>query len=128
MLGEVYALNTVLDEDRDLVCVTFGEIIASHQAAVDFVSAATQGPLGRKFSTVVTSSAGYPLDKTYYQTIKGMVTPLDILEPGGTPVIVSECSEDFGSREFRDAQARLVELGPEKFLATLAAKSLAEID
>ncbi len=41
MLGEVYALNTVLDEDRDLVCVTFGEIIASHQAAVDFVSAAT---------------------------------------------------------------------------------------
>lgn len=37
-LGEVYALNTVLDEDRDLVCITFGEIIASHQAAVDFVS------------------------------------------------------------------------------------------
>ncbi len=37
MLGEVYALNTVIDEDRDLVCVTFGEIIASHQAAVDFI-------------------------------------------------------------------------------------------
>ncbi|MEH7901432.1 nickel-dependent lactate racemase [Rhizobium laguerreae] len=80
MLGEVYALNTVLDENRDLVCVTFGEIIASHQAAIDFVSSATQIPLSRKFSTVVTSSAGYPLDKTYYQTIKGMVTPLDILE------------------------------------------------
>ncbi|NNU48931.1 nickel-dependent lactate racemase [Rhizobium sp. WYCCWR 11279] len=128
MLGEVYALNTVLDEDRDLVCVTFGEIIASHQAAVDFVSAATQIPLGRKFSTVITSSAGYPLDKTYYQTIKGMVTPLDILKPGGTLIIASECSEGFGSPEFREAQARLVELGPERFLATLTAKSLAEID
>ncbi|TCL71198.1 nickel-dependent lactate racemase [Rhizobium sp. BK251] len=128
MLGEVYALNTVLDEDRDLVCITFGEIIASHQAAVDFVSGATQVGLPRRFSTVVTSSAGYPLDKTYYQTIKGMVTPLDILAPGGTLIIASECSEGFGSAEFREAQAKLVELGPERFLATLTAKSLAEID
>lgn len=128
MLGDVYALNTVLDEERDLVCVTFGEIIASHQAAVDFVSAATSIPFPRKFSTVVTSSAGYPLDKTYYQTIKGMVTPLDILKPGGTLIIASQCSEGFGSEEFREAQSRLVELGPERFLATLMAKSLAEID
>ncbi|NTF46451.1 nickel-dependent lactate racemase [Rhizobium rhizogenes] len=128
MLGDVYALNTVLDEERDLVCVTFGEIIASHQAAVDFVSAATSIPFPRKFSTVVTSSAGYPLDKTYYQTIKGMVTPLDILKPGGTLIIASQCSEGFGSEEFREAQSRLVELGPERFRATLMAKSLAEID
>ncbi len=38
MLGELYALNTVIDEDRDLVHVTFGEIIASHLAAVEFVA------------------------------------------------------------------------------------------
>src|SRR5581483_5915838 len=55
MLGEVYALNTVIDEDRDLVCVTFGEIIESHAAAVDFVSGATRVPVPRKFKTVVTS-------------------------------------------------------------------------
>ena len=128
MLGDVYGLNTVLDEDRDLVCVTFGEIIASHAAAVAFVREVTQIASPRKFSTIVTSSAGYPLDKTYYQTIKGMVTPLDILEPGGTLIIASECSEGFGSAEFREAQARLVELGPERFLATLTAKNLAEID
>ena len=57
-----------------------------------------------------------------------MVTPLDILAPGGTLVIASECSEGFGSAEFADAQRRLVALGPERFLATLTAKSLAEID
>ena len=128
MLGEIYALNTVIDEQRDLVHVTFGEIVASHQAAVEFVSTATVVPIGRRFSTIVTSSAGYPLDKTYYQTVKGMVTPLDILEPGGTLIIASECSEGFGSTAFRDAQARLVALGPERFLATLTAKTLAEID
>jgi len=128
MIGDIYALNTVIDEDRDLVYVSFGEITKSHQAAVDFISRATKIAVPRKFKTVVTSSAGYPLDKTYYQTIKGMVTPLDILEPGGTLIIASECSEGFGSAEFRDAQRRLVELGPEHFLATISAKSLADID
>jgi nickel-dependent lactate racemase len=127
-IGDIYALNTVIDEDRDLVAVTFGEVIESHLAAVNFITEATRIPVGRRFKTVVTSSAGYPLDKTYYQTIKGMVTPLDILEPGGTLIVASECSEGFGSHEFREAQAKLVTLGPEKFLATLTAKSLAEVD
>ncbi len=127
-LGDIYALNTVIDEDRHLVYVTFGEIIASHLAAVDFVTASTKIGVGRRYKTIVTSSAGYPLDKTYYQTIKGMVTPLDILAPGGTLIIASACSEGFGSHEFRAAQERLVALGSERFLATLTAKSLAEID
>ncbi|HQZ12375.1 MAG TPA: nickel-dependent lactate racemase [Devosia sp.] len=127
-VGELYALNTVIDEDRDLCFVSFGEIIASHLAAVEFVAAETAIPVGRKFKTVVTSAAGYPLDKTYYQTVKGMVTPLDILEPGGTLIIASECSEGFGSEHFLASQRQLLELGPERFLATLSAKTLADID
>ena len=45
--------------------------------------------LASRFNTVVTSAAGFPLDQTYYQTVKGMVTPLDILAPGGTLIIAS---------------------------------------
>jgi lactate racemase len=127
-IGEIYALNTVINEDRDLVHVTFGEIIASHLAAVAAIQNAMEIKIGRTFKTVLTSSAGYPLDKTYYQTVKGMVTPLDILAPGGTLIIASQCSEGFGSEEFRAAQTRLVALGPERFLATLTAKTLADID
>jgi nickel-dependent lactate racemase len=128
MLGDVYALNTVIDEDRDLVRVTFGEVIASHLAAVDFVRDATEIKVPRKFKTVVTSCAGYPLDKTYYQTVKGMVTPLDILEPGGTLIVASECSEGLGSPEFRECQERLVKIGPDAFLQALLQKPLADID
>lgn len=127
-LGPCYALNTVIDEDRDLVHVTFGEIIASHLAAVEFVTDSTKIVMDRRYQTIVTSSAGHPLDKTYYQTVKGMVTPLDVLEPGGTLIIASACSEGFGSAEFRAAQARLVEMGKDRFLETLTSKSLAEID
>ncbi len=128
MLGEVYALNTVIDEDRDLVHVNFGAIVESHLAAVSFVAGSLRVPVGRRFRTVLTSCAGHPLDKTYYQTVKGMVTPLDILEPGGTLIVASACSEGLGSDEFRESQRRLTELGPDAFLQTLLKKSLADVD
>jgi nickel-dependent lactate racemase len=128
MLGEIYAVNTIIDEDRDLIHVNFGEVVSSHLAAVDFVAASVRVPVGRRFATVLTSAAGDPLDKTYYQTVKGMVTPLDILAPGGTLIVASACSEGFGSRHFRAAQERLVQLGPDAFLQTLLAKRFADID
>ena len=128
MLGDVYAFNTVIDEDRHLVFASFGEVIASHLRAVDFVRDYTEIQVGRKFNTVVTSSAGYPLDQTYYQTVKGMVTPLDILAPGGTLIIASECTEGIGSSHYRKAQERLVAMGPDAFLETLLAKQLADVD
>ena len=128
MLGEVFAINTVIDDERDLVHVNFGEVIASHLTAVSFVADSARVPVGRKFSTVVTSAAGHPLDKTYYQTVKGMVTPLDILAPGGTLIVASACSEGFGSPEFRDAQERLCSIGPDAFLQTLLAKRFADVD
>jgi nickel-dependent lactate racemase len=128
MLGEVYAVNTVIDEDRDLVHVNFGEVIASHLVAVDFVAGSTRVPLPRRYATVLTSAAGAPLDKTYYQTVKGMVTPLDILAPGGTLVVASACGEGFGSAEFRAAQRRLVEHGPDAFLQSILGKRFADVD
>ena len=128
MLGEVYAVNTIIDEDRHLIYANFGEVIESHLAAVAFVADSARVPIGRKFSTVLTSSAGHPLDKTYYQTVKGMVTPLDIIKPGGTLIVVSECSEGIGSAEFRDAQQRLLSLGPDAFLRSLLAKNFADVD
>ena len=122
------SFNTVLDEHRNLIHATFGEVIASHLEAVEFARASCELTVGRKYKTILTSSAGYPLDKTYYQTVKGMVTPLSILEDGGDLIIVSECSEGFGSEEFCAAQKRLVELGPEGFLKSISDKSLADVD
>jgi nickel-dependent lactate racemase len=77
---------------------------------------------------VVTSAAGYPLDQTYYQTVKGMVGPLDILAPGGDLIVVSECAEGLGSAEYREAQVRLVELGADGFWDHIREKPFADID
>ncbi|MDG2128518.1 MAG: nickel-dependent lactate racemase [Fuerstiella sp.] len=128
MLGGALAINTVIDEDRRLSFINFGEILQSHQQAVDFVNDYCKVFVPRRFRTVVTSAAGYPLDKTYYQTVKGMVCAMDILEPGGDLIIVSECSEGMGSAEFVAAQQRLVDLGVESFLRSILQKSHADID
>jgi nickel-dependent lactate racemase len=128
MLGEVYGLNTVLNDHRELIHTTFGEVSASHMAAVEFARRSCIVEVGRRFHTVVTSAAGYPLDSTYYQTVKGMVTPLDILEPGGTLIIAAGCSEGFGSAEFREAQKALKQKGDAAFLQTLTAQASAKID
>ena len=127
-LGRVLALNTIIDENRALSFVNYGEVVASHRAAVELAQRYSMVPVPRRFATVVTSAAGYPLDKTYYQTVKGMVAPLDILEPGGNLVVASECSEGLGSREYVEAQRRLIALGPEGFHDDIRPKRFADVD
>jgi len=128
LVGKCLAVNTVIDDERRISFVNYGDIEASHSEAVSFVRPFAEIPMSRQFRTVITSSAGYPLDKTYYQTVKGMVGALDILEPGGDLFIVSECSEGMGSEEFAAAQRLLIRLGPERFIRELIGKSSAAID
>jgi nickel-dependent lactate racemase len=128
MLGRVFAVNVVIDEHRRISFANFGEIEQSHLQAAAFMDEYAVIPLARRFKTVVTSSAGYPLDKTYYQTVKGMVGPMELLEPGGNLFIVSEISEGFGSPEYLEAQRRLIALGVDGFLQEILPKEYAAID
>ena len=127
-IGGALALNTVIDDRRRLAFVNFGDCRESHLDAVAFVRRYAEVTLPRRFATVVTSAAGYPLDKTYYQTVKGMVGALGALEDDGDLIVASECSEGLGSAEYRDAQRRLVAAGPDAFLAGISGKPHADID
>lgn len=127
-IGGIVSLNVVIDEKRRIGFVNFGEIDASHLAAVAFMRRHAEVAVPRRFKTILTTSAGYPLDKTYYQTVKGMVGVIDILEPGGTIIIASACSEGFGSREFLAAQQLLCRVGPEEFMRILNRREKAMVD
>jgi nickel-dependent lactate racemase len=127
-VGRVLAANVVLDEHRNVSFANFGEVVRSHAAAVAFVERYAIVPVPRRFRTVVTTAAGHPLDRTYYQTVKGMVAPLDILADGADLVVASECAEGMGSREYVDAQRRLAGLGADGFLADIGRKRFADVD
>jgi len=128
MAGGSLALNTVIDEDRNLSFVNFGEIKQSHLDAVSFARPYFEIPVPRKYKTVITSAAGYPLDRNYYQTVKGMVGAADILAPGGDLFIVSECSEGLGTAEYAESQRRLINAGMDRFLEETSQKQYASID
>jgi len=127
-IGNVHALNVVIDEERRVGFVCFGEVEKSHLQAVEFMRSHAEVRLPRRFKTVLTSGAGYPLDTTYYQTIKGMVGAIGIVEPGGTIIVASECSQGMGSRDFVEAQRLLCRLGPEGFMAAIRSRECALID
>lgn len=128
MIGQIYAINCVIDEERNLSYINFGEIISSHMKAVNFVSSFAKVKCNNSYNTLVTTAAGAPLDGTFYQTVKGMVTPLEILKKGGDLIITSECSEGLGSEEFIASQKKLLEIGPNKFLENILKKDFAAID
>ena len=50
--------------------------------------------------------AAFALDKTFYQTVKGMVGALPVVKNGGTILIASECSEGIGNRAYADLMLR----------------------
>ncbi len=127
-LAPVYCVNVVLDEERRISFVNFGELTASHRLAVDYTRDFFVVPVKGKYKTIITSCAGYPLDLTYYQTVKGMVAAKDALAPGGRIFIASECAEGFGSAHFRTAQEILVKKGWQGFLDEIRTRDRAEID
>lgn len=57
-----------------------------------------------------------------------MVAPLGVLATNGTLIIAAECAEGLGSRGYAAAQERLIALGAEAFLQTLAQKRFADTD
>ncbi|NLE39337.1 MAG: nickel-dependent lactate racemase, partial [Pirellulaceae bacterium] len=96
-----FIINTVIDDHRRILAVFAGDMEAALDEGVAFVRGVVTDTVPEPVDVVVTSSAGYPLDATYYQSIKGMVAALDIVKPGGTIVLAAAVSEGIGSPEFR---------------------------
>lgn len=128
LLGGAFAVNLVIDHNRCVSFINFGDIEQSHLKAVEYIRPYAEVSVPCKYKTVLTSCAGYPLDLTYYQTIKGMVVANQILAPGGDLIIVSEISEGMGSKEFVDSLKMLQQLGIDGFSRHIAARKFAAID
>lgn len=124
----IYGVNVVIDAERQLNFVNFGEVETSHQEAMAFSRQMSTVDLDRQFPVVLSTAAGFPLDQTFYQAIKGIVTPLDIVEPNGTLILAAECKEGLGSQSFQRAQRKLYQNGTTSFLGSIKDKDQADID
>jgi len=95
-----FIVNVVLDARRRILAVAAGDMEAAFDQGADFARGPFTDTLPRPVDIVVTTGAGYPLDTTFYQSIKGMVAALPILKPGGTIILAADMSEGIGSADF----------------------------
>ena len=93
-------MDVTLDETNRITGVFAGELEQAWLCGVDFAAQRLLAAVPAAADIVITSSAGYPLDGTFYQAVKGMVGALPVVKKGGTIVIASACGEGIGSPEF----------------------------
>jgi nickel-dependent lactate racemase len=101
MAGCDFIVNVCLDGQRRVTWVGAGDMIKAWEEGVRFVEQVVRVPVREPLDVVVTSSAGYPLDTTWYQAVKGLTGALPIVKQGGTIVLAASLTEGLGSPEFQ---------------------------
>ncbi len=101
-----FMLDVVLTRDRGIAAVFAGEPRATHAAGMRWVTEATMQTLDRPLDAVITTSAGYPLDLTFYQCIKGVTAASQIVKEGGRILLFGASNEGAGAKEFREMLTR----------------------
>ncbi len=105
MAGHDFIVNVALNEGGDITGIFAGDPERAHEAGVECVRKSVRTTLREPVDIVVTTSAGFPLDLTYYQAIKGMTAALPVVKRGGMLILAAECAEGLGGKEF-SAMAR----------------------
>jgi nickel-dependent lactate racemase len=111
LAGCDFIVNVCIDAHRRVTWLGAGDMIAAWQEGVRFVEQVVKVPVAAPFDVVVTSAAGYPLDTTWYQAIKGLTGALPIVKEAGTIVLAASLTEGVGSHEFQERIAEHPELG-----------------
>jgi nickel-dependent lactate racemase len=105
MAGCDFIINVCLDGQRRVTWVGAGDMIQAWEVGVKFIETIVRTPVPEPVDVVVTSCAGYPLDTTWYQAVKGLTGAMPIVKKGGTIVLAASLSEGLGSPEFQQLLA-----------------------
>jgi len=96
-----FIVNVVIDAERRPLAFVAGDMEQAFLEGVEFVRGVVTDTLAEPVDVVVTSSAGYPLDTTFYQAVKGLTAALPIVKQGGTIILAAGLTEGIGSPEFQ---------------------------
>jgi nickel-dependent lactate racemase len=101
MVRHDFIVDAALTQERKIAGVFAGDPVKAHAAGVEFVENACLEEIDEPADAVITSAAGFPLDLTFYQSVKGITAASHIARPGAPILMVAECAEGMGSAEFK---------------------------
>lgn len=93
--GVTFALDVVLNGDREIVAAFGGDLPPMHARACAAAKAVAMRPVAAPFDVVVTTNSGFPLDQNLYQAVKGMSAADAVTRDGGVIVCAAECRDGF---------------------------------
>ena len=105
-IGVDFSVNVILNKNRNVIKAFAGSIDSAHLAACDFVTGCACPTVTEAADVVLTSSGGYPLDASFYQCVKGMVSCLPAIKTGGTIISFGGCSEGIGSSHYSETMSK----------------------
>lgn len=120
MAGHDFIVDVVLGEQKRITAVFAGPPREAHAAGVAFVRERTTAWLPAPVEAAVTTAAGYPLDLTFYQAVKGVTAATHIVRPGGIILVLAACDEGAGAGEF--SRLLMESSSAETFLREIAGK------
>lgn len=98
--GVDFIVNVVINKHREVTGVFAGHYDKAHRAGCEMVTGHAVTELDQEADLVITSAGGYPLDATFYQVSKCLISARDILKKDGTIMVLCGCEEGLGSEEF----------------------------
>ena len=99
MVNPTFLVNVVVNDDQEIIAAFAGNWITAHQAACDLVDRMYGVPVKEKTPLVIASAGGYPKDLNFYQTIKTLCNAREVVEDGGTIILVTKSEEGYGSAD-----------------------------
>jgi nickel-dependent lactate racemase len=99
-VGVDFIVNVVLNDSKQITGVFAGHCREAHLAGCRFCEQWVVAEIDEPVDLAITCAGGYPLDKTLYQSVKGMSGAAPIVKPGGTILVATRCDEQAGSPEF----------------------------
>lgn len=96
------ALNSILNQSREIVRVLAGDPAAVMQAGIPLSRQLCQVGVKSEYSLMISSPGGHPKDINLYQAQKGLSHAALVMRPGGTVILVAACPEGTGSPHYEE--------------------------
>ncbi|MEC9493227.1 nickel-dependent lactate racemase [Flexistipes sp.] len=97
-----FAINTILNENGEIVDVEGGDLFISHIKACERLKELTKVEVSDKYDIVICSCGGFPKDINMIQAQKSIDRVKSIVRDGGKIIFFAECKDGYGNETFEN--------------------------
>lgn len=102
LLKPIFGINIVVNSASEHSGLFCGDFDAAWRESCRYVQKCYGVPIDHQADIVFVSCGGFPKDLNFYQSTKSLFNASRAVKPGGTLVMLAECREGAGAKDFFD--------------------------